>query len=165
MKKGSHKRDGFTLIEGILSVFILTSLVIYLTGLFPAGYKSIRRSQHYLVATYLCKELLEGIGNMPFDEIPDGTTCGGILIFDGTLTPPTSQCGSIPFPPNPYPLFNNSVVTANNIPERHDYRFRIIVSPGISSKKIVATVIWREGLREGGGTREETISMATLVTP
>lgn len=65
---------GFTLIETIIAIFILSVGIISILGMFFLGSKIEKSAQMAAVATQLAQSKMEETISMPYDEISLGTT-------------------------------------------------------------------------------------------
>lgn len=67
--KRKKKEEGFTLIEVLITIVIITGILISLLGCFIYGLNSISRMKQTAIATQCVQGQLELIRNMPFDDI------------------------------------------------------------------------------------------------
>ncbi len=67
--KGKNRKDGFTLIEVLVTIMILAVVLIALFSCFIYGFTVISRVRQASIATQCIQEELELIRNMPFDDI------------------------------------------------------------------------------------------------
>ena len=64
-----RKKDGFTLIEVLVTIAILSVVLIALLSCFMHGFNIIFRMRQINIATQSIQEELELVRNMPFDDI------------------------------------------------------------------------------------------------
>ena len=67
--KRKKREEGFTLIEVLITIVIITGILISLLGCFIYGLNSISRMKQTAIATQCVQEQLELIRNMSFDDI------------------------------------------------------------------------------------------------
>lgn len=65
-------RRGFTLIEILISFFIVSIVLIALVNLTPMSHYTLRRGEHTLVADELARRLIEKRKAMPFETLEIG---------------------------------------------------------------------------------------------
>ena len=88
-------RRGYSLIEVLLGITILTVAILSLVALFTSGLKLKTKMSQVTFATELARETLERTKSLGFSALPAGTN-----VFDGSV--PTAPLAS-GFPPSPYP--------------------------------------------------------------
>ncbi len=67
--KRKIEKQGFTLIEVLITIVIITGILISLLGCFIYGLNSISRMKQTAIATQCIQEQLEHIRDMSFDDI------------------------------------------------------------------------------------------------
>lgn len=72
-----NKKTSFTLIELLISIFILTMGILAVLAIFPAGTKVGKATQTLIVATQLGQAKMEGVLSQSYSEISVGTTTEG----------------------------------------------------------------------------------------
>lgn len=89
--KKSKKSGGFTLIEVLITIFLLAVVLISLISAFLYGFNILSRIKQVAVATQIVQEEMEQVRNMDFDSVLLlGTTfthedLGQLLEGQGTL--------------------------------------------------------------------------------
>lgn len=71
---------GFSLLETVISGFILSLVIIFIASLFPSSLLAIQTSESRIQADYLASALLEEMRHREFDDIvaiPDGVVTRG----------------------------------------------------------------------------------------
>lgn len=66
---GYHERRGLSLLETIVSGFILSLIVIFMVSLFPSSMIAIQKSESKLEADALASTLIEEVRYQPFDSM------------------------------------------------------------------------------------------------
>ncbi len=95
MGAGLKKRDGFTLLEVLLTIVIFSSGIAALIQVFGMGMFAAEDTQHTLVATNLAREKLEEIKNKAYTDI-NGEAKAQLptfSFFQRELTVSTPQAG------------------------------------------------------------------------
>jgi prepilin-type N-terminal cleavage/methylation domain-containing protein len=65
----AKKKGGFTLIEVLITIFILAVVLMTLVSAFIYGYNLLSRTKQVSLATQIAQEEIETIRNMPYDNI------------------------------------------------------------------------------------------------
>jgi prepilin-type N-terminal cleavage/methylation domain-containing protein len=65
----AKKKGGFTLIEVLITIFILAIVLMTLVSAFIYGYNLLSRTKQVSLATQIAQEEIETIRNMPYDNI------------------------------------------------------------------------------------------------
>ena len=91
------KRIGVSLLEVLLALGILSVALLGIMGVYTIGLKQSVAEQSFQ-ASEMGSELLERVGEMGFDDLPDTD-----VVFDGRRGDPAVDG----FPPAPYPTRNN----------------------------------------------------------
>lgn len=73
-KNSSEKTKGFSLIEVLVSLFILVFFIFLIIEIFPYSVKAIRMSKKVLLATQIAKKELEFAKQIPWDDLNSGST-------------------------------------------------------------------------------------------
>jgi len=63
------RKGGFTLIEVLITIFILAIVLMTLVSAFIYGYNLLSRTKQVSLATQIAQEEIETIRNMPYDNI------------------------------------------------------------------------------------------------
>lgn len=71
--KNNTKNKGFTILEVIIALGILSVSLLVIINLFPKGIKMTRESKEISVATNLAKERIEELISESYENIPTGT--------------------------------------------------------------------------------------------
>lgn len=69
MFKRKNREEGFTLIEVLITILILTVVLIAILSTFLYGFNLLARMKQTVIATQCAQEELEHIRNLTFDEI------------------------------------------------------------------------------------------------
>ncbi len=136
----SNGVKGFTLIEAIIAVSVLTIGIVGVLAMFPMGTQVAKSAQMASIAAHLGQEKIEEITPVPYAAILIATTAEGygrIPGFSAHRRVTKVSC----FDPN-------GPVLTPNCPEE------------IGVKKIEVTVFWRSPL---GGVREKSINVVSLI--
>lgn len=128
---------GFTLIEIIISISILSVALIATLSLFPKGLQLGRESKETSVATSLAQEKIEEIIAMSYDEIPTG------IVEDRS-----------PVETDPQSQF--SIYEREALADFVDSDLNVSATD-TEFKKIIVTVYWSVG------TREKTVQLIRLL--
>jgi prepilin-type N-terminal cleavage/methylation domain-containing protein len=67
--KRTNKERGFSLIEVLITILILTVVMVVMLSTFIYGFNLLSRMKQSGIATQIVQEELEIIRNMPFDDI------------------------------------------------------------------------------------------------
>ncbi len=89
-------RRGFTLLETIVTSFIVSMILIFVLNLFPAAMTAVRRSESEVQANLLATSLLEQFRAQTFADLkalPDGD-----ITIDGTAYRYTTKVGPVTDP-------------------------------------------------------------------
>ena len=65
----SRRERGFTLIETLISILVLSIMLLTLISVFIYGYGAVARARHTALATLIAQEEMEAIRALPFDQI------------------------------------------------------------------------------------------------
>lgn len=90
----AHRKAGFSLIEIMLSLALVTTAVLAVMAIYTVGLRQSVRAEKTLKATEMAREILEMSRDLAFDDIPADD-----LVFDGRIPTPAVD----KFPPAPYP--------------------------------------------------------------
>ena len=132
----SSKNKGFTLIELIIAIFILSVGILGVLGMFPLGIQVAKSSEMATVATQLAQAKTEEIISQPYQEIFIGE------VIESPL-------------PSPFNAYTRET-KASYVDPLLDLQ-EIGIDKGI--KKIEVTVSWESPL----GVTEKNIQMITLI--
>ncbi len=139
--KNNHNQisqiEGFTLIELIIAIFILSVGISAVLIMFPLGIQTVKSSEMVTTAAQLGQEKIEEISSKQYEEISIGTTTEA----------------SLPSPFNTYKreVKTNYVDPILNLQE---------TSTDEGIKKIEVTVFWKSPL----GITEKNIKITTLIS-
>ena len=128
--------NGFTLIEVLVAIFILSIGVLTIFGIFPLGIQIARSSEMATIAVYLGETKIEEVISTPYEEIFVGATT------DSSLPPPFSSYGR--------ETRVTYVDPALGLQE---------VANDTEVKKIEVTVSWKSPV----GLTEKSIELVTLI--
>jgi len=131
--------NGFTLIEVLVAIFILSIGVLSVFGIFPLGIQIIGSSKMASVAVYLGEAKIEETIFIPYEQISIGTTTESVLPspFSAYRRETEATC----FDPNDLGSFPDC--------------------PGDTGiKKIKVTVFWKSPV----GLAEKSIELVTLIS-
>jgi prepilin-type N-terminal cleavage/methylation domain-containing protein len=62
-------RRGFTLIEVLIAMAVLTIALVAIAGMFPAGYRQVTDAGRMTLAVTAARQMLEDLRNVPFDSL------------------------------------------------------------------------------------------------
>jgi len=65
----SAHRGGFTLIEVLIAMAVLTLALVAIAAMFPAGYRQVTDAGRMTLAVTAGRQILEDIGSLPFASI------------------------------------------------------------------------------------------------
>lgn len=83
----SHTQSGFTIIEILITTFIIGTVVTGLFGLFVLGLRGAQEGERRIAAIALANERMEMIRNLPYAQVgTSGGVPGGSIAQDETLT-------------------------------------------------------------------------------
>lgn len=77
MFKRKSKKEGFTLIEVLITILVLTVVLVAVLSTFIYGFNILARMKQTVIATQCAQEELEHIRNLTFDEV---------LVIESTFT-------------------------------------------------------------------------------
>lgn len=63
------ERRGFTLIEVLIAMAVLTIALVAIAGMFPAGYRQVTDAGRMTLAVTAARQMLEDLRNVPFDSL------------------------------------------------------------------------------------------------
>ncbi len=92
MAQQEKRPKGYTLIELLLALAILSVVILVMLNTFSAAYRGVTQAKNKLIATTVASEIQERIRNMPYDDI--GTTTGwpqGTILSTQTIIRSTVQ--------------------------------------------------------------------------
>jgi prepilin-type N-terminal cleavage/methylation domain-containing protein len=64
---GSH--SGFTLIEVLIAMGVLTIALVAIAGMFPTGYRQVTDAGRMTLAVTAARQILEDVRSLPFDNL------------------------------------------------------------------------------------------------
>lgn len=85
---------GLTLLETVISGFVLSLVIIFIASLFPSSLLAIQSSESRIQADYLATTLLEEMRHQPFDQIT--ALPGGQLKKGRSTLRYTTEVGPVP---------------------------------------------------------------------
>lgn len=129
----NSQKKGFTLVEAMVAVFILTVGISAILVIFPSGLRIVRSSKMATVATHLAQEKIEEIISQPYADISSEA--------EQTLSSPfnaySRETEVVCFDPN------GGLVP--NCPDDTGIKeIKVIVSWGITDKKIELTTLIKQ---------------------
>ncbi|MGH7313110.1 MAG: type IV pilus modification PilV family protein, partial [Candidatus Rokuibacteriota bacterium] len=62
-------RRGFTLIEVLIAMAILTIALVAIAGMFPTGYRQVTDAGRMTLAVTAARQILEDVRSVPFDNL------------------------------------------------------------------------------------------------
>jgi prepilin-type N-terminal cleavage/methylation domain-containing protein len=65
----ARSRDGFTLIEVLIAMAVLTIALLAIAGMFPAGYRQVTDAGRMTLQVTVGRQILEDIGAVPFANL------------------------------------------------------------------------------------------------
>jgi prepilin-type N-terminal cleavage/methylation domain-containing protein len=77
MFKRKSKKEGFTLIEVLITILVLTVVLVAVLSTFIYGFNILARMKQTVIATQCAQEKLEHVRNLTFDEV---------LVIESTFT-------------------------------------------------------------------------------
>jgi len=69
MFKRKSKKEGFTLIEVLITILVLTVVLVAVLSTFIYGFNILARMKQTVISTQCAQEELENIRNLTFDEV------------------------------------------------------------------------------------------------
>ncbi len=69
MRVRKSKQNGFSLIEVLIAMLLMSAVLISLIVVIAFGFNNISRTKQYALATHVAQEAIEYIRNQPFDQI------------------------------------------------------------------------------------------------
>ena len=80
------REEGFTLVELLIAMMVLTVGILALVGAFTAGYTALNRSSSTSSASVLADSQMERFRALQYNAIQLNTTCGASCTEDSTYT-------------------------------------------------------------------------------
>ena len=162
MKKGLKRNKGFTLIETLVSLAILTTAVVAMIWVSGNGVSESLYSKNKIIANYLAQEGVEIVRNIRDGEVAGGTGWDGFMDTVSDCSPSTGctidatpivaaisiqQCVSEPgkICNKNFFLTPGGFYTHQAVGTATSFRRKIVVAPvGASEATVTVTVTWEQ---------------------
>ena len=166
MKNKTKLNKGFTLIETLVSLAILTTAVVAMIWVAGNGVSDALYSKNKIISNYLAQEGIEVVRNIRDGEASGGAGWDGFMDSTSACLPPYGcTIDATPIPAtviieecvpavgeicnNPLFLTPASYYTHEPIGVKTSFRRRIVISPiNDSEATVTVTVAWQQGGKE-----------------